>query len=110
MWLITNFGFFSIVQKSGERDLTVRARVREDLDTLREKYLPSLSETAEWEGTDYRFRAKASHAAVADAMRMIALDIDYSNFKNSVMAKQGSKREETYANVWSVLYRLQEEE
>lgn len=29
MWLQTTIGFFSIVQKDGEPDLTVRARVRE---------------------------------------------------------------------------------
>lgn len=31
MWLVTNFGFFSVVQKKGDDFLTVRARVRSDL-------------------------------------------------------------------------------
>ena len=42
MWLFTNFGFFSVVQKPGERDLTVRSRLRSDLERLRERYLPTL--------------------------------------------------------------------
>ena len=38
MWLITPTGFFSIVQKPTDAQantLTVRARVRQDLETLR---------------------------------------------------------------------------
>ena len=31
MWLFTTVGFFSAVQKSGTDDLTIRARVRDDL-------------------------------------------------------------------------------
>lgn len=34
MWLMTTVGFFSIVRKPGETDLTVRARVRSDLEAL----------------------------------------------------------------------------
>ena len=34
MWLMTNFGFFSIVKKEGEVNLTVRARVKQDLLNL----------------------------------------------------------------------------
>ena len=45
MWLITDIGFFSIVQKQGDISagtLTVRARVRSDLVALKEEFLPSL--------------------------------------------------------------------
>jgi hypothetical protein len=35
MWLLTNFGFFSIVQKKGTKNLTIRARMKVDLDELR---------------------------------------------------------------------------
>ena len=45
MWLFTRFGFFSIVRKPGDDNLTVRARVAADLDALREQYLPELSAT-----------------------------------------------------------------
>ncbi|MBI4704877.1 MAG: hypothetical protein HY744_27550 [Deltaproteobacteria bacterium] len=44
MWLFTSFGFFSVVQKPGEEGLTVRARVRSDLERPREQYLPGLRE------------------------------------------------------------------
>ena len=41
MWLITNFGLFSVVQKSDDPKLgtvTVRSRVLEDLESLKEQY------------------------------------------------------------------------
>ncbi len=34
MWLMTNFGFFSIVQKKGDDVLTVIARVRSNLEAM----------------------------------------------------------------------------
>ena len=45
MWLLTPIGFFSIVQKPDDttrNTLTVRARVRQDLESLRLRYLPGL--------------------------------------------------------------------
>jgi hypothetical protein len=103
MWLITNFGFFSIVQKTGDRDLTIRTRVRGDLETLREKYLPGLGEITKSEVTDYRYRAKVSPAELAETMGKIIRDITYDNFKNSVADKQGSQRAQIYHKVWENL-------
>lgn len=34
MWLFTNFGFFSVVQKDASDDLTIRSRTKSDLDPL----------------------------------------------------------------------------
>lgn len=107
MWLFTTVGFYSVVQKKGERDLTIRSRVRGDLDALRSKYLPSLSATVEWAGSDYRFRAKASRLDFAEALGKIGLDIRYADFKRRVAAKQGKKREQVYHAVWSDLMHLE---
>ena len=111
MWLITPIGFFSIVQKPDDRQsdtLTVRARVASDLDALREHYLPELGPIAADRGTDYRFRAVAPRLAVAEAMRRLVHDLDYSNFKNTVAEQQGYQRAATYHKVWDALYTLQE--
>jgi len=110
MWIITNFGFFSIVEKQGDKQtgtLTIRARVKEDLDNLREKFLPALGAISEDAGTDYKYRAKAPRLDVSHALGQIALDIDYSNFKNSVAQKQGQGRSKLYHELWDVLYHLQ---
>ena len=109
MWLATDFGFFSIVEKSDdthENTLTIRARVREDLETLGARYLPSLGPIGESTSTDYRYRAKASREAFAIALSKIALDLDYSNFKNVVAVRQGKDRAHVYSGVWSVLTKL----
>ena len=107
MWLITTFGFFSAVQKPGDTLLTVRARVKGDLEALREKYAPTLGEITESGGTDYPFRARISHADFAEAVRMAALDIRYDNFKNEVARVQGWEREGVYGKVWGVLRNLE---
>jgi hypothetical protein len=107
MWLVTNFGFFSVVQKKGDDILTVRARVRSDLEALKEKYIPAIGQILEGKGTDYKYRAKVSREDLAEAMRKIVKDIDYSNFKDSVAKKQGYKRASIYGEVWSDLMGLQ---
>ena len=109
MWLFTTIGFFSIVQKSGNSFLTVRARVASDLDRLREKYMPELSKTMNRQGTDYPYRATISHEDFAKGMEKIVKSIHYGNFKTEVEAKMGSKREAIYHGVWSILLKLQRE-
>lgn len=107
MWLFTNFGFFSIVQKPGTDFLTVRARVRGDLDNLRDQYLPSLSATQAKGGTDYPWRAMAPHVDFAAALGKITLDLNYGNFKTEVAARQGKTRASRYGRVWSALYEME---
>ena len=107
MWLMTNFGFFSIVQKKDDDILTVRARARSDLETLKERYIPTLGHILKGEGTDYQYRAMVSREDMAEAMKRIIMDIDYSNFKDSVAEKQGRKRARLYGEVWSCLLNLQ---
>lgn len=108
MWLITTRGFFSIVEKPGDRAagmLTIRARVRADLEALRE-VLPALGDITDKGGTDYPFRARAPREAVAAAMADLVATLDYDNFKTAVADRQGQEREDTYHKVWSVLYAL----
>lgn len=110
MWLFTKIGFFSAVQKTGTDELTIRARVYEDLERLREQYLPDLSPTIGHAGTDYPWRATVAHSKFAAALGRIALDVDYGNFKNEVAKSQGKDRAARYGKVWSVLYDLPEHE
>jgi len=101
MWLYTIYGFYSVVQKSGDTELTIRARVRADLERLKIHYFPLLSEITESDDSDYRFRAKATHIAFANALYRIVQDIEYDNFKNAVATRQGTERAEIYNSVWS---------
>lgn len=110
MWLVTPIGFFSIVQKPGDKKngtLTVRSRVRSDLAALKQHYLPGLGTIQESHDTDYRFRAVAPRPEVSAAMARMIDGLDYSNFKSEVAKKQGHKRASLYHQVWDVLYHLQ---
>ncbi len=110
MWLITPVGFFSVVRKPTDikaNTLTVRARVRSDLEALKTAYLPELGPIQKSSTNDYRFRAVAPQAAVAQAMARLVQDLDYSNFKDEVARRQGSDRAHLYHDVWSTLYRIQ---
>jgi len=110
MWLITTTGFYSIVEKPWDREggtLTVRARAWADLDALRTNGLPELGEVKEDPGADYRFRAQAPRAAVAQAVAAQVDGIDYDNFKSAVRERQGRARATLYHDVWDVLYQIQ---
>jgi len=110
MWLITPVGFFSVVRKPTDTEnktLTVRARVRSDLEALKAQFLPELGAIQESQVNDYRFRATAPQAAVAAAMARLVEHLDYANFKDEVKKRQGAARAHLYHEVWDVLYRLQ---
>jgi 8-oxo-dGTP pyrophosphatase MutT (NUDIX family) len=110
MWTMTPIGFFSVVRKPGDLDLTVRARVSADLDALRARYLPRLSSTVAHAGTDYPYRARCAPEAWAMALARMALDIDYGNFKSEVSRRQGHARAHAYGKVWSALADLEKQE
>ena len=109
MWLFTTIGFFSVVRKDGEPNLTVRARSSADLDRLRTNFMPELSATISKAGTDYPFRATISQQAFAKGMALIGESIDYHNFKDEVAETMGAERAHTYHHVWSALKRIENE-
>lgn len=104
---MTTFGFFSVVQNGGESVLTSRARPADDLDRLREKYLPELSPTKADGGTDYPYRASIGHLAFAAALVRIVGALHYSNFKSAVAKTMGHEREFLYHEVRDVLRKKQ---
>ena len=109
MWILTPFGFFSVVQKEGDRMLSVRSRVHADLQNLIQAYLPNVQNIEEGGYSDYPYRIFVSHSAWGQALDTIARDIDYPNFKRTVKRRQGPKRSEIYRRVWRDLRVLQAE-
>jgi hypothetical protein len=110
MWILTTSGFFSIVQKPWDREpgsLTIRSRSREDLERLRQGYLPGMGDISEDPHADYRFRAQAGAHDVTAALAALAGRIDYPNFKDAVEEEQGTSRAEIYLDVWETLSRIQ---
>lgn len=109
MWLFTNFGFFSIVQKAGDDHLTVRSRTHGDLLRLRRHYLPALTPPSRLGGSDYPWRSTCTHAALAEALPRIVQHLTYDNFKSEVKRTLGSAREARYAKVWEALHSLSDD-
>lgn len=110
MWIQTTCGFFSIVEKPQDRSagmLTVRARVRKDLEDLRSRYVPELTAITTSDNTDYRYRCRAPKAAVAAGIGRAVAGIDYDNFKSAIAARQGHARSAIYHQVWDSLLELQ---
>lgn len=107
MWLMTTVGFFSIVRKAGETELTVRARVRDDLEALEKEYVPSLGPITAGGGTDYPYRAHVASKVLAAAIERMVEDVDYANFKDTVAARHGAERAHLYGEIWSTLRKLE---
>lgn len=109
-WFVTTLGAFSVVEKDSDKPkgtLTIRTRVRSDLENLRHRYLPDMGDISESTWSDYKFRAIADREAVSAALAALVADIDYGNFKNAVASRQGYDRASVYGDVWGVLYGLQ---
>ena len=109
MWLFTSIGFFSVVKKTGEQHLTVRARASVDLGRLRKEFMPELSSTLTKGGTDYPFRATIGQHAFTKGLSQLGDAIDYHNFKNEVAERMGQERAHTYLAVWSAAKAIEAE-
>ena len=100
MWIQFNNSFLSIVEnRDNKLELLVRARVKGDI----EKIFPD-ADVFENDSADYKYRAFISKAKAAAKMMFKMTDIDYDNFKNSVIEIQ---RKNAYNNVWTELRKLQ---
>ena len=91
----------------------VRARVRQHLEALKERFGDLLgdSEIKEFSGTDYAFRLFVPKSAWSKVVAELTDDLDYDNFKSEVARHQGSSGsayEHSLHDVWSVMYQLQE--
>jgi hypothetical protein len=109
MWLATQHGFYSIVQK--ESDLYfVRARLRQDLENLKE--LVGLdSEIHEWSQADYRFRIMVDLESLLEVMVRMTTALDYPNFKGRIYEREEqSHKLGAYHRIWEMMSDLQHEE
>jgi hypothetical protein len=105
MWLFTSDGFFSVVQKPQDRKkgtLTIRTRNRADMDTLVSDYFPD-AEPYRVKYSDYEWRIRVPKGEWAKAVSQMAMNIDYSNFKDEVTRRQGWDRHDVYLKVWRAL-------
>ena len=106
MWVFTRQGFYSVVQKNcGEDEALVRSRQKSDLVALGKKLGIELR-VQENAGTDYRFRAVVKKADWARYLTDAVLELDYSNFKNTV-PQRDYRRHNAYMRCWEALFEWQ---
>ena len=93
MWIMTPYGFFSVVCAHGDNAhnaypapphpelMMIRARNRNHLEALKKRFagLPEIDENS---GTDYLCRITAPRAEVLRVVATMADDVDYTNFKS----------------------------
>lgn len=101
MWIFLNDAFYSVVDYTNGQgsNLMVRARFKGDIN----RTFPDVEET-HTPGRDYAYRAEVSRERVAKAMHDAVMDINYNNFKDSVVEDW---RHDAYADVWTAMYREQ---
>ncbi len=79
MWITTTIGFFSVVAHADDANtMVIRARVREDLDSLRRHHLPDL-EIGPGADSGYPFRAMVSRDEWEHALQQLAQAVDYTD-------------------------------
>ncbi len=109
MWLFTKHGFFSIVRKS-PNEYHIRARVRQDLEDLRES-VRLVKEISESDDADYRYRLVVGGEVYRTIMMHLLQSVDYDNFKAKIATTEGQRGKlHSYHQVWDVMRRLQDEE
>jgi hypothetical protein len=105
MWLFTPDFFVSVVEKPQDRSkgtLTVRTRNRADMDALTTKYFPN-AKPYKVKHSDYEWRIRVPKVAWAEAVKQMAMEIDWNNFKDEVTKRQGWDRHDVYLRVWKAL-------
>ena len=88
----------------------VRARVREHLEALIERFAGELGgcEIKASPGTDYAYRIFVPKSDWANVRTGLGDDLDYDNFKSAVARHQGHNQyEHALHDVWQVMYGMQ---
>ena len=109
MWLATQHGFYSIVQKS-PGEYHVRGRVQNDLENLL-RLVGTAHQIQTWEGADYRYRIIVGERDFTAIMAALALDLDYPNFKNQIASLPDQQEKlDSFHHIWGIIAQLQKEQ
>jgi hypothetical protein len=109
MWIFTESGFYSIVQKPEDvltGTLTVRARSLEDMQNLCHQMGMSESRIQHNTGTDYPYRVRVPRSVFRSWLSAQGDLIDYPNFKDRVHFTTNGGRAVLYARVWNIMRQI----
>ena len=101
MWLMTQHGFYSVVERQPD-EFHIRSRERNDLQNLVDRVPLPGTEIFDTPEADYAARIVTDRDTVSTVMAFLAESIDYSNFKGKVDATP-DQRHKPYHRVWDVM-------
>lgn len=107
MWLFTKYGFYSTVTAHGDiNKIMVRSRDKKHLENLIDRFPTSLApcKILTTKDTDYKYRIIVNGILWSDVVEDMALEIDYSNFKNEATKLGDKKYMEALHEIWAVMY------
>lgn len=112
MWLFTKFGFYSVVKAEHTRKkglFQIRARHDADLMNLKnEVNILAKKKIHRYPDADYRYRIFVWGSELSEVFVTLQDKLDYSNFKNEVVATPNQKEKYGYyTKVWGVMYGYQ---
>ena len=106
MWLFTNSGFISIVEKDASH-LAVRARDSLSLSSLAQSYDVEIRSTPT---ADYPYRIFITKDQFKNWLSNQPGQIQYKNFKSEVTTTRGKKFSDALLKVWSAMHLVEDKE
>ena len=101
MWLMTKYGFYSIVQKEPGK-YHIRSREQKDIENLVENVPLPDAEIMESDRTDYAVRVIVGKEDVLAVLKFLGENLDYDNFKAKI-DRTPDQEHKPYHEVWHVL-------
>lgn len=101
MWIFTQHGFVSAVEKDGS--LQIRSRDRESLKSL--GFGRRRIKTGR--GTDYPFRVYSTHEELKRILAKQVDEIHYENFKTQAHKVRGKTYASALGSVWTAMLRME---
>jgi hypothetical protein len=101
MWLMTQHGFYSIVEKN-PGEFHVRARERKDIENLVSRVPLKGATVIDTPDADYACRIIVGKEDVLTIMRFLGETLDYSNFKGKI-DRTPDQKHKPYHEVWRVM-------
>lgn len=108
MWIFTEDGFFSAVNKGGDADtICVRARCRQDLENLLTRLDRDFGLIQESPANDYPLRVFLERSEWIAYVTDCSRNLDYQNFKAHAIPHGDYARKTAYHDVWHTMHRLE---
>ena len=101
MWLMTKFGFYSIVKKDSDV-YQVRSREKKDVENLVQNVPILNANIIETSNSDYAVRILVGQDDLHKILSFLGETLDYSNFKNEI-GMTTDQAHKPYHEVWQVM-------